>query len=97
MSKWLDWYNTPEGKVYYDKYIANIPGIEADESSIKNAYYEWVNSVYKTEDSIKEGINNTFNRLRWLFLLIVGFYLYSNREVLKKITKMKTKKRRAKR
>lgn len=92
MSKWLDWYNTPEGKAYYDKYLAGIPGIEADENTIKNAYYEWVNNIYETEDNIKEDISNTFNRLRWLFLIIVGFYLYSNREILKKNNKNKTKK-----
>lgn len=94
MSKWLDWYNTPEGKAYYDKYIANIPGIEADESTIKNAYYEWVNSVYKTEDSIKDGISNTFIFLKWLSLIIVTFFIYLNRSELENLLKLKKQKNR---
>ena len=39
-NKWLDWYNTPEGQEYYNKHLATIPGINADEQTIKNAYYQ---------------------------------------------------------
>lgn len=93
MSKWLDWYNTPEGKAYYDKYIANIPGIEADESTIKNAYYEWVNNIYEAEESIKEGVSNTFNFFKWASLIIVAFFIYFNRSEFKNLLKIKKNRR----
>ena len=54
MNKWLEWYQTPEGKAYYDKYLKDIPGINEDENTIKNAYYSWVDSTYNITDNIKE-------------------------------------------
>lgn len=77
------WLQTPEGKAYYDKYLADIPGINEDENTIKNAFYGWVNTTYEVQDKVTEtasniitGAKNTF----WNMLLIVaiGAFLYYN-------------------
>lgn len=83
MSKWLDWYNTPEGKAYYDKYLAGIPGIEADENTIKNAYYQWVDTTYKAQDSITNAIRNVNNIVKIVVLFVIIFFILKFKKVLK--------------
>lgn len=83
MSKWLDWYNTPEGKAYYDKYLASIPGIDADEQTIKNAYYQWVDTTYKAQDSIANTIKNANNIVKIAVILVIIFFVLKFKKVLK--------------
>lgn len=83
MDKWLDWYNTPEGKAYYDKYLANIPGINADEQTIKNAYYQWVDTTYKAQDSIANTIKNTSNIIKITAIFAIIFIIFKFKRFLK--------------
>lgn len=83
MSKWLDWYNTPEGKAYYDKYLASIPGIDADEQTIKNAYYQWVDTTYKAQDSIINTIKSTSNIVKVIVLFLIIFFILKIKKVFK--------------
>lgn len=75
-----DWFETPEGKAYYDKYMADIGGINEDHltsdttQQIKNAFYNYVNKTYEVQDKITSGISSGFQSL--LNLAIIGIMLY---------------------
>ena len=83
MSKWLDWYNTPEGKAYYDKYLASIPGIDTDEQKIKNAYYQWVDTTYKAQDSITNTISKASNIIKIAAIFAIIFIIFKFKRLLK--------------
>lgn len=75
-----DWFETPEGKAYYDKYMADIGGINEDHltsdttQQIKNAFYDYVNKTYEVQDEITSGISSTLSNL--LNLVIIGIMVY---------------------
>lgn len=75
MTKWESWYETPEGKEYYKKYLSDIAFIN-DDKSIKNAYYEYVENIYKKEDSIKNFVGSTFSKFIIFTTLAIGAYIY---------------------
>lgn len=85
-TKWEEWYNTPEGKEYYNKYLGDIPGISANTESIKNAYYSYVETIYKTQDGIINTIKNssTFFKVA-VFCGIVLFVLINLSKIKKEI------------
>ncbi|MDE6886181.1 MAG: hypothetical protein K2P17_03995 [Helicobacteraceae bacterium] len=86
-NKWLEWYNTDEGKAYYNKYLADIPGINDDENTLQNAYYEYVNKIYQTEDSIKETASSIASYGKWLIVGVVLIFAYLNIKQIKSIFK----------
>lgn len=75
-----DWFETPEGKAYYDKYMADIGGINEDHltsdttQQIKNAFYQYVNSTYEVQDNITSGISSAIQNL--INLAIIGIMVY---------------------
>lgn len=86
-NKWLEWYNTDEGKAYYNKYLADIPGINDDEKTLENAYYEYVDKIYQAEDSIKETATSIVNYGKWIIVGFVLIFIYLNIKELKSIFK----------
>lgn len=85
-TKWEEWYNTPEGKEYYNKYLGDIPGINANNESIKNAYYSYVDTIYKTQDNIIDTIKKSSSFVKIaVFLGIVLFVLINLSKIKKEI------------
>ena len=82
-NKWLEWYNTPEGQEYYNKHLATIPGINADEQTIKNAYYQWVDTTYKAQDSITNTFSNVSNIVKIAAIFAIIFFIFKFKRILK--------------
>lgn len=85
-----DWFETSEGKAYYEKYMKDIGGINEDHltndttQQIKNAFYQYVNKTYEvqdkltdTADSIIKGIGNFKNNaILVIILILIGYFYY---------------------
>lgn len=75
-----EWFETPEGKAYYDKYMADIGGINEDHltsdpaQQIKNAFYSYVNGTYEVQDKITSGVSSAIQNL--INLAIIGICIY---------------------
>lgn len=75
---YTDWFETPEGKAYFDKYMSDIGGINEDHltsdpiQQVKNAFYQWTNTQYEIGDNIASFAKNSF----WNVLLIGGITLF---------------------
>ena len=82
-NKWFEWYNTPEGQKYYNEHLAHIPGINADEQTIKNAYYQWVDTTYKAQDSITNTISNTSNIVKIAVIFAIILIVFKFKRMLK--------------
>lgn len=82
-NKWLEWYNTLEGQEYFNKHLATIPGINADEQTIKNAYYQWVDTTYQTQDKITNAFSNAKNIIKIGVLFATIFIIFKFRRFLK--------------
>lgn len=85
-TEWEKWYQTPAGKEYYNKYLSDIPGINANDESIKNAYYSYVDTMYKTKDSIVNTIKKSSSMVKIaIFCGIVLFVLINLSKIKKEI------------
>lgn len=76
-----DWFETPEGKAYYEKYMKDIGGIDEDyltndtTQQIKNAFYQYVNKTYEIQDSITEGVSNGVKNIINLAIIAIMLYI----------------------
>ena len=80
MTKWEEWYQTPEGAAYYEKYLNEIPFIN-DDTGIKNAYYNYVNSLYNTQDKISSYVKNNLLKILVLGAVLVVGYSFINKKL----------------